>query len=274
MLSFWEKREFTQWDHLIIGGGIVGLSTAASLLEAQPGAKVVVLERGSLPTGASTKNAGFACFGSLTELAVDRSQLPDEEVLQLVESRWNGLKRLRSRLGETALRYEACGGYEMITEAELSYLDQLEAVNELLSPLFGEQVFSMADEKIGAFGFDRKEVPHLISNPFEGQLDPAAMIHALWRYVIERGGTVLTGCEVMGWEEGPKGCQVRARVQAQPEQLAFHAQQLAICTNAFTTALLPDLELQPGRGQVLITEPIPDWPLRGVFHYQEGYYYF
>ena len=39
---------------------LVGLSVAANVLEKHPEKKVVILERGLLPTGASTKNAGIA----------------------------------------------------------------------------------------------------------------------------------------------------------------------------------------------------------------------
>ena len=66
MLSYWEKQSLLQYDHIVLGSGIVGLSAAISLKERQPQARVLVLERALLPTGASTKNAGFACIGSLT----------------------------------------------------------------------------------------------------------------------------------------------------------------------------------------------------------------
>ena len=64
-LSFWEKESFlNRSDYVIIGSGIVGLSAALHLKQREKGKKVTVLERGILPSGASTKNAGFACIGS------------------------------------------------------------------------------------------------------------------------------------------------------------------------------------------------------------------
>jgi glycine/D-amino acid oxidase-like deaminating enzyme len=244
------------------------------LLEKRPGAKVVVLERGSLPTGASTKNAGFACFGSLSELVVDRSQLPDDQVCDLVSARWMGLQKLRKRLGDAALRYEGCGGYELMTSAESHYLEQLDSVNDLLQPLFGQAVFQLVDDEIQQHGLSKSKVKHMVSNPLEGQLDPAAMIRALLRYVQERGGMVLTGCEVLELEEKEDRVELQVQMTGQVSPQYFRASQLAICTNAFSSSLKPDLAFQPGRGQILITEPIPGLALRGVFHYQEGYYYF
>ena len=64
MLSFWEKNSLTEYDYIIIGGGIVGMSTAAEIKEKAPNASVLILEKGTFPQGASSKNAGFACFGS------------------------------------------------------------------------------------------------------------------------------------------------------------------------------------------------------------------
>ena len=71
MLSYWEHQTFTDYDFIVVGGGITGLSTAASLRDLHPNAKILLLERGLLPSGASTRNAGFACFGSVTELLND-----------------------------------------------------------------------------------------------------------------------------------------------------------------------------------------------------------
>ena len=58
-LSYWEKKTyFEDLDFLVIGAGIVGSSTALHLRKTYPSAKILVVERGYLPAGASTKNAG------------------------------------------------------------------------------------------------------------------------------------------------------------------------------------------------------------------------
>ena len=91
-VSFWEQESFyNNIDYAIIGSGIVGLSAAIELKSKFPKAKVVVLEKGFLPSGASTKNAGFACFGSPTETLDDLSIMSEKEVFSIVEKRWEGL---------------------------------------------------------------------------------------------------------------------------------------------------------------------------------------
>ena len=70
--SYWELKEwFTNVDFTIVGSGIVGLNCALTLKKKHPTATILVLEKGMLPQGASSKNAGFACFGSLSELVDD-----------------------------------------------------------------------------------------------------------------------------------------------------------------------------------------------------------
>jgi len=70
MFSYWEQESFSFYDHIVAGAGIVGLNVAIALKEQYPNARVLVLERSLLPTGASTRNAGFACMGSPTELLI------------------------------------------------------------------------------------------------------------------------------------------------------------------------------------------------------------
>ena len=106
MLSFWEQESFLQYHYIVVGSGIVGLSTALGLRARAPRARVLVLERGVLPTGASTRNAGFACIGSLTEILADLETMPAAEVVSLVAFRREGLRLLRARLGDAAIGYE------------------------------------------------------------------------------------------------------------------------------------------------------------------------
>lgn len=87
-ISYWElKNWFTDIDFLIVGSGIVGLNAALQLKSKYPNSKVLVLEKGFLPSGASTKNAGFACFGSISEILEDLQVHSSEEVLQLVQKK-------------------------------------------------------------------------------------------------------------------------------------------------------------------------------------------
>ena len=121
--SFWEQDAMLDADLVVVGGGIIGLQTALEWRAARPRDRIVVLERGLLPAGASTRNAGFACFGSLTEILHDIDAMGADAAVALVERRWRGLHRLRERLGEEAMGYEGFGGYELLFAEQLPALD-------------------------------------------------------------------------------------------------------------------------------------------------------
>ena len=51
-----------------------------------------------LPQGASTKNAGFACFGSLSEILDDLQSHSKEEVLQLVKKTYKWFTAVKANI--------------------------------------------------------------------------------------------------------------------------------------------------------------------------------
>ena len=201
MLSFWENDHFLNYDHIVVGGGIVGLSTALSLKEKSPKKSVLVLEKGVFPSGASTKNAGFSCFGSLTEILYDLTTMSTEEVIDLVELRWKGLQLLQQRLGANGMDYHQYGGYELLNEEQGGEIERIEEVNQLLFPLFDQHVYELANDKISEFGFDTSRVRNLVYNPYEGQIHTGKMMKSLQALVTSKGVEIITGVEVEGIEE-------------------------------------------------------------------------
>ncbi|GGG24848.1 NAD(P)/FAD-dependent oxidoreductase [Pontibacter amylolyticus] len=272
-LSFWEKESyFSHVDVLIVGSGIVGLNAALYLKTQQPTLKVMVVERGLLPTGASTRNAGFACFGSPSELLDDLSHHSEDEVFALVERRWRGLQRLRQNLGDQAIDFHRWGGYELFEENQQplyeSCLEQMPYLNKQLQQVTGERdIYRLADHKISEFGF--RQVAHLIESTAEGQIDTGKMILALTQKVQGLGVIVLNGLEIERLQEESQGITALTK-----QGIAIPARAALVATNGFARQLLPQLQVVPARAQVLITKPIPDLRFKGTFHYDKGFYYF
>lgn len=267
-LSWWEINSwFTNVDYTIVGSGIVGLHTALRLRERFPNSKIVVLEKGELPQGASTKNAGFACFGSLSEIVSDLNNHTEQEVINLIQKRRNGLQLLRQRLGDAAIDYQQHGGYELFLEKdEATYqncLQQLPFVNDVLQPQFNSSVFATAANTFGFKGIHQ----HLILNPFEGQIDTGKMMQALLKEAAKQHILIVNCQNVTDYHEKPDGVTVSVN------NYTFTTKKLLFATNGFASTLTKGA-VQPARAQVLITEPIPNLNIKGTFHMDEGYYYF
>ena len=87
-LSLWERESFySTQDVIIVGGGFMGLWTALSLKQKNRLLKITILEKNITPLGASTRNAGFSCFGSPTEILSDIENLGLNETLEIVKMR-------------------------------------------------------------------------------------------------------------------------------------------------------------------------------------------
>lgn len=271
--SFWERDAFlTNIDFLIVGAGIVGLNAALFLRKHRPHDRIVVLERSGLPMGASTRNAGFACFGSMTELIDDLSQQDADEVWGLVARRYRGLGVLRKTVGDQQLHYQACGGYELFTnDQEEQYqrcIEQLSYFNREMAGITREkETFQPADHLIPTLGL--RKVAHLVINNGEGHLHPGYMVQTLLRLATQQNIEVRTGIEVRNLEAHRGGVSLEIN-----RGWTLKADRVLVATNGFAHRLLPDLPIKPARNQVLITKPITGLTLRGTFHYDQGYVYF
>ncbi len=263
MLSFWEKESFISYDIIIIGGGITGLSAAISVKDINPKLTVAIFEAGIFPSGASTKNAGFACFGSLSELNSDEKILGTDKMLSLVENRWKGLELLRKRLGDKQIEFQKFGGYELVFNTNFQD-EEIQIMNKKLKPIFGQEVYFNAPNLIKKFQFNQEIVKNLIFTPLEGQLHTGSMMQELIKKVTRLGIVLFTNSKVETITSN--GVIVN--------NIEFKSAQTIVCTNAFTKNILPDVDIIPGRGQVCITKPIKQLKLKGTFHFDEGYYYF
>lgn len=267
-LSYWEiKTWLSDIDYTIIGSGIVGLSCALNLKKRFPKAKVVILEKGILPQGASTKNAGFACFGSLSEIIDDLKHHSEKEVIELINKRISGLKLLRETLGDIAIDYKNFGGYELYLDSDEDFYDaclsQQQSINTLLKPIFNQNVFSF---KENSFKFQNIKSKYSF-NQLEGQIDTGKMMEALLNKAQQKGIKILNNCTVKQFEDTINGVKVQA------DNFELSTKNLLIATNGFASKLIQQ-DVKPARAQVLITKPIEGLHIKGTFHLDKGYYYF
>lgn len=270
-LSYWEKNTFFEnIDIAIIGSGIVGLSAAIHLKKLAPQLNILILERGVIPSGASTRNAGFACFGSVSELAADLENIGLDALLTLVEMRWKGLERLKKRVGEEALGFKQLGGYELFLNQKTfePCADKIAFFNQHLQPIIGmSEVFKTAKNKILTFGF--RGVEELIFNQAEGQINTGKMMAALLGIAQREGIRIFNGITIKNMHRENSGTTLET-----DDGWCIKTRKTLVAVNGFAQKILPELEVQPARNQVLITKPIPNLRIKGTFHYDSGFYYF
>lgn len=267
MISVWELETFyRKRDVIIIGAGFTGLWTAISIKEKYPEKSVLIIERSSVPLGASTRNAGFACFGSLTEIIADSEKMGWEKTLDLVKMRFEGLKKIQTYFTNPEIDFELNGGFEILNHDKP--LHRIDEVNKKLKPITGlKETYFLNQNKIKEFGLGKSE--YLIENPCEGSLHSGKLLQKLVEKCHELKVEFLFGKEVKSIAEKANEIEVQL-----PENILIISNQLIQCTNAFASQFLYNEEIIPARGQIILTEPVENLKLKGTFHYDEGFYYF
>lgn len=235
----------------------MGCGAALAAREAHPEARIGLIEATFGPQNASTRNAGFACFGSVGEILADVARTDVATVQARIRDRWQGLQRLRRVVGDAVMDFEACGGTEVFTEA-LAFEEAeaaLPEVNGWLADITGEQQVYTASLLQGY---------PVIFNRLEGGLHSGKALAALHRKLGEAGVQILYGHEVQSVVTG-------AVTLADGPTLA--AGCIVLATGVHTPRLVPGYPIAPGRATILVSKPLRGHPWQGTFHYEAGYTY-
>lgn len=270
-ISLWEQESFfAPSDVVIVGSGLLGLWTALEIVSRKPATKITIIDRGVIPLGASTRNAGFACFGSPGEMISDAKIMGNGQMWQLVEMRYKGIQKISRHFSDTEIDFENIGGYECFnaTSENLEELkDCLGWMNSEMQSITGiANTFSWCNSKLNDFflqGFDA-----MIANQLEGGIHSGKLVIGLIKRLSALGVVFLQGMNVLGWTKLNTGIEI------QTSNVSLLTNKLIICTNGMLSAIAKDLNVEPARGQVLVTAPINQLKLKGTFHFDEGYYYF
>ncbi len=262
--SFWEYNHYNTAEAcVIIGAGIVGLSTALEIKKNNPLQNVVVIEKYFPPQGASTKNAGFACFGSVTELMDDLVYMIEAEVVEIVGMRWKGIQLLKERLHLKNIAIEFNGGKELFLKNHFVNEKDIDKCNGIMEMATGVSKYFAIGSNTHFPSLDKQCV--FMSN--EGQLNAMNMMDAFHTLAVEAGVKFLYGHEVSDINFNQHSITIGGEINLEYEKLF-------ICTNGFTTKLLPECEVIPARNHVMVTNEIKNLSWSGVYHFDKGYYYF
>ena len=186
------------YDFVVIGGGIVGLSTARALLERHPGAGVVVLE----------KEAGWARHQTGHNSGVIHSGVYYKPGSMKARFTGEGGERLVEFCREQGISHEICGKVIVATEP-----DEMPRLRNLYER--GTQN-GLEVEEIGPEELDELE-PHAagiaaLKVSSTGIVDFVGVTEVFTRIVAKEGGELRTGAEVTGISETGDAVEVRTFV--------------------------------------------------------------
>ncbi|MER0240043.1 FAD-binding oxidoreductase [Fulvimarina sp. MAC8] len=230
-------------DIVVIGGGIVGTSTALEL--AERGHSVVLLEKGIIAGEQSSRNWGW----------VRMSRRDPREIPLMAES-----IRIWETLGERVgadLGYRQCGIVVPFHNPAFK-----RANTEWLEYLQGTQI------RVGAVESDdiRAMLPEMnldydggLFSPTDGRAEPQRAAPAIARAVRAKGGMIVTNCAVRRID-----VQVGRIAGVVTEKGRIAAERVVVAGGAWSRLILRDIGITLPQLKVLNsvcrTEPVPDGP--------------
>ena len=267
MYSYWQKTLFDQnWDVLIIGAGFSGLNTAIDCIEREPKMKVLVVDPAMGQHSASVRNAGFACFGSLSEFLHDVDLMGQERAASLLRQRNLGVAKIAHFCKGEQNVFRQCVAHEVFMPGNRAIWEkcmaQIDKVNSLLREigLNGQTYTISANTQVeNAIGS--------IHIKGEGQINPERLHHMLWQKASALGVQFLFD-KASNIESGDKP------VVHLSSGVELKSRYVVNAVNGFDESLHAHSSVKPARAQVLITSEVEDMPYEGNYHMDEGFYYF
>jgi glycine/D-amino acid oxidase-like deaminating enzyme len=263
-LSFWHRRNSgpaESFDFAVVGGGILGVSTAFWLRRLRPGVRVAVVEAGALGSGASGRNAGFLLQGSASDFVSDSERYGVEVAAYLWQ--FSGENRAMIEWEMDGSRFDLSRTGSFTVAGSPDEADRLCASVEALRAR-GEPVeWLEADRlhaRIAARGF------------FGGMFVPAGgtidSLRLVWTIAAESGAELREHRPVMDLD----GAGDRIRLETMAGDI--EAGQAIFALNAYGPILFPWMAeyVRPVRAQMMATSPVGHWLSTPVYSH-EGFYY-
>ena len=229
------------YDFIIIGGGIVGMSTAMQLLQQMPEKKVLVLEKES---GAAHHQTGHNSGVIHAGVYYTPGSLKAKFCLE-------GNRDTKAFCDENQIPYDECGKLLVATN-ELE-MERMRALWERTAANGLERYWLNADEL-------REREPNIIGMggifvPSSGIVSYKRVTEVMAEKFTQRGGTVLYNTEVTGVRERP------THVDVQTTQGDFSAKYLISCSGLMADRVVrmlgiePAFKICPFRGEYYLLKP-------------------
>jgi glycine oxidase len=229
-------------DCLIIGGGVIGLTTAYYL--SREGVRVEVLDQGAMGREASWAGAGILPPGN-----PQHARTPFDQLRAYSSTIYPGLSgELREETGIDN-GYRRSGGIELVGPAEQAAVQEWRGEGIVFETLEPTALAKLEPALAPGLG-------HAFHLPDMAQVRNPRHVKALLAACARQGVRLRQGCPVLGWERKP-GHITAARTAMGPVE----ADQFLITAGAWTGGLLDQIgwraEIRPVRGQIALLQTTP-----------------
>ncbi|MEO8743670.1 MAG: FAD-dependent oxidoreductase [Candidatus Dormiibacterota bacterium] len=232
-------------DVLVIGGGIAGTSLMHHL--DRRGLHAVLVERSHLASGTSGRNAGFLLAG-VADCYAEAVRIFGREKAREV---WEVTIENHDQVIEAVAGQKV--GHRRLGSVTLAASDEERSNLEKSHQLLRED------------GFEALWDGERLTNPSDGEVDPAALVGALARPA--RSGAIREGINVTAIEPGSHEVTVHARDDE------CQAGVVILATNGYTSLLVPQVKIQPTRAQMLASAPLSKTVCEAPTYSHFGYRY-
>jgi glycine/D-amino acid oxidase-like deaminating enzyme len=234
---------------VVVGGGYTGVAAAREL--ARRGTSVLVLDKGPLGRGASSRNAGFAHPGLKVPLATLLSRHGDLG-RRLYDESVRAFELLESTVQTEAIDCEWERNGFVVCAAKPAHVERLERNARLYRDELEEEArFVPRDELAGEVGSAAFHGALVL--PRAASLQPAKFFAGLLRSAEAAGAELQENVAVTGVERRGAGFAVAT------ERGTVLAQRVLVATNGYTDGAFPELRRRviPIGSYLLTTEPLP-----------------
>lgn len=256
-ISYWLDQATSKtssnkkYDVIIVGGGIAGLSTAYWLQKEDPSLKIAIIEKHRVGFGASGRNAGFVTCGSTEHFLKLNEQFGLEKAVEI----WKFSEDNRKLL------------LEHVIEDKSSEVDFRHTGSCTVAPSSAHwEKYKNIAKVMQSAGIDVHEVgPREMESDygvtgFEGgiQYTGDGYVHPI--KLLER----LRGKLNVDFHEGTEVFSLDSKNGVEylrTDKGVFESAKVILTLNAYLPLVMKNFEklVKPGRGQILVTEPLPDF---------------
>ncbi len=254
-------------DVVVIGGGVCGISAALGL--ERRGARVIVLESGSVACGASGRNAGFLMRGCAENYAAACGTYGRDRAARLWRFTERNLAGLRSE------GIDALAGVQRIPSCLLAIEEREAEELRRATEMLREDGFDVGWVNRGDgpddLVWNRGRAICGLVNPNDGAANSVELLRFLSSKVR---GSVLEGRAVRTIHELP-GSDGGVAVETHAERVL--AARALVCVNGYLARLMPERAglVRPVRGQMLaLRAREPSARLAMSYYANHGYEYF